>query len=469
MNKKVLTLCAGLLLAGSATAWGQVTIDKNVFSGNGAYKVQESGYVKLNQYVQENASSRGDNKFPTVSPFAIQTKYGAKPIDALQHVDGQSDGRYFQFVVGNVEGAKDISGRATGTEVLTMVWVNQKGELEDNKNSDSDAESYKQGHYEIQLENVNNANVPNNRITLDRTLWKVTANREGGTGTTLYYTLQNKASEMILQLSADKKNIIQESGDKKLSEIKLEITSGQTKWRWAEGQVASETSNIENETRNNVLKELLSAQPDDQRTIYLARKVASDGTVTLGAIMMNSNVKFDGEETIGEDKFYPITFEAWEANPIILTADQINAELGNEVQLTSDKKTEGYFHFEFENDVEGGVNVMKASDFTAIGPKAGFDRVPGDTPDGYVRFAKKGTTDTFLRVDTAYHDAAANSQYSLKLTVDKITWVREAVQKDGATVDSNGIVTGVSEGSVSIIVTDKISGRTTSYTINVEE
>ena len=37
-----------------------------------------------------------------------------------------------------------------------------------------------------------------------------------------------------------------------------------------------------------------------------------------------------------------------------------------------------------------------------------------------------------------------------------------------ATVDSNGIVTGVSEGSVSIIVTDEISGRTTSYTINVE-
>lgn len=38
-----------------------------------------------------------------------------------------------------------------------------------------------------------------------------------------------------------------------------------------------------------------------------------------------------------------------------------------------------------------------------------------------------------------------------------------------ATVDSNGIVTGVAEGSVSIIVTDEISGRTTSYTINVEE
>ncbi len=38
-----------------------------------------------------------------------------------------------------------------------------------------------------------------------------------------------------------------------------------------------------------------------------------------------------------------------------------------------------------------------------------------------------------------------------------------------ATVDTNGIVTGVSEGSVSIIVTDEISGKTTSYTINVKD
>lgn len=38
-----------------------------------------------------------------------------------------------------------------------------------------------------------------------------------------------------------------------------------------------------------------------------------------------------------------------------------------------------------------------------------------------------------------------------------------------ATVDSNGIVTGVSEGSVSIIVTDEISGKTASYTIKVTD
>ena len=36
-----------------------------------------------------------------------------------------------------------------------------------------------------------------------------------------------------------------------------------------------------------------------------------------------------------------------------------------------------------------------------------------------------------------------------------------------ATVDSNGIVTGISSGYVSIILTDEISGKTTSYAIEV--
>ncbi len=38
-----------------------------------------------------------------------------------------------------------------------------------------------------------------------------------------------------------------------------------------------------------------------------------------------------------------------------------------------------------------------------------------------------------------------------------------------ATVDSNGIVTGISSGYVSIILTDEISGKTTSYAIEVND
>ena len=57
MNKKVLTLCAGLLLAGSATAWGQVVIKSGDVAGD--YTYQTSTYAEFNQFVREDASMRG--------------------------------------------------------------------------------------------------------------------------------------------------------------------------------------------------------------------------------------------------------------------------------------------------------------------------------------------------------------------------------------------------------------------------
>ena len=448
MNKKVLTLCAGLLLAGSATAWGQVVIKSGDVAGD--YTYQTSTYAEFNQFVREDASMRGNNNYPKVSPFAIKTKYGAKPISELQHVDGQSDGRYFQFVVGSTTGVKGtgkVGGNATGTEILTMVWVDKAGNVTTNTDVP--------GHYEIQIENVNNANVSTNPIRLDRTLWKVTANRIGGTGTTLYYELQNKASKALLQLSAGAQDIIDEDGQGN-AEVKLNITSGETKWRWAQGQIAAQNSNIVGETGNKVLKATLSAQPDDQTIIHLARKVVENAgvkTITLGAIRMNSNATFttvtinDYAGVSGQKAtFTPITFEAWEANPIILTAAQINAELGNEDEAATDaEKTKDYFHFEFDNDVQGDVNVMTASDFVAEAAKTestygAYNRLPGDAPDFYVRFKQKGT-DKYLRVDTAYYDASANDQYALKMTVDKVLYPRDAVLADGLRVNSNGALT----------------------------
>ena len=469
MNKKVLTLCAGLLLAGSATAWGQVVIDATtgsaVTAANGAYTYQKSDYGIFDTYVREDASMRDKANYPKVSPFAIQTKYGAKPITELQHVDGQSDGRYFQFVVGTsykTDGTEltDNDGNGSGTEILTMVWVDTKGELQNNGSvvdGTINGGTPVDGHYEIQIENVENANVPTNPIRLDRTLWKVTANRVGGTGTTLYYELQNKASKMLLQLSAGAQNIIDEDGNGN-AEVKLNISNGETKWRWAQGEIAAQKSNIENETENNVLQATLSAQPDNQSTIHLARKVVKErGTVksvTLGAIRMNSNAPFTTvtiPNYLGDSDltatFTPIVFEAWEANPIVLTAAQINAELGNEDEAaTNAEKTSGYFHFEFDNDVQGDVNVMTASDFVAEAAKVedtygAYNRLPGDAPDYYVRFLKKGSNGEYLRVDTVYHDATPNDQYALKMTVGQILYPRDAVLADGLKIGSNGELT----------------------------
>ncbi len=442
MNKKVLTLCAGLLLAGSATAWGQVVI--NAGDVTGAYTVQGDGYGKFSQFVREDASMRTDMKFPTVSPFAIKTAYGAKPISELQHVDGVSDGRYFQFVIGDLPTVSGLTN-PKGTEILTMVWVDKTGTVTTNTDVP--------GHYEIQIENVNNANVPTNRIALDRTLWKVTAHKDAA-GTTLYYELQNKGSQMLLQLGID--NLVSDvKGDYDAQEVKLEIVSGQTNWRWAAAEKSAVNSDIE--TTLKVLKNQMSAQYDNNMTVHLARKYnKNNGKVTLGAIRMNASVPFNQDIEIGDFKFSPISFEGWEANPIILTADQINAELGNEVLATEDQKTPNQFHFEFNNDVQGDVNVMTQYNFEAVGPTGAagniadnstYNRLPGDTPDGYVRFKVKNS-DKYLRVDTTYHDPSVNNQYALEMAVDKILYPRDAVLHDGKQIDNNGNIQGVSDADL---------------------
>ena len=450
MNKKVLTLCAGLLLAGSATAWGQVIIPADITSGNGAYTVQKDSYAEFNQFVRDDASSRTDSRFPAVSPFAIKTAYGAKPISELQHTDGTSDGRYFQFVVGDIPGLDGMNDKNKGTDILTMVWVDTKGELTDDDRFKDDKSSSVAGHYEIQIENVHNANVPNNRIALDRTLWKVTAHKDQVGGTTLYYELQNKGSQMLLQLGRD--NIVRKAGETakyegrsiEAYEIGLTVVSGQTNWRWAEAEKSAVYSDIETDLK--VLKNTMSAQYDNNMTVHLARKVtkvgSGDEVITLGAIRMNSSLDFKDvddvvtityanadDETV-EEKYYPISFEGWEANPIILTAAQINAELGNEVLATEDQKTPNQFHFEFDNDVQGDVNVMTQYNFEAVGPTGAAGNIADNS--------------NYLRVDTTYHDPSVNGQYHLKMAVDKVLYPRDAVLYEGNTIDNNGNLAGLS-------------------------
>ena len=431
MNRKFSTLMAIAMLATGANGWAQVRIDAASTTTDG-YTVRASAAGALfNQFVQEDASSRGNKLFPAVSPFELKTTYGAKPISSLQHVNGVADGRYFQFAISeSFHAASAVAG--DGKEVLTMVWV------------DADNATSGQGHFEVQVENVNNANVSNNRITLDRTLWKVTANKDAA-GTVLYYQLQNKASEAIMQLSIDK--VVGTPNAAGEAEIALEVVNGQTNWRWADGQVASVNSKIE-PTAGTVLQNQLRAQYNNGMTIRLARKVASGGEITLGAVKMNSNKAFavnTDAVTINGATFYPVTFESWEANPIILTADQINAELGNEVLLTEDKKTPNRFNFVFDPDVQGDTNVMLSGAFKAENAKSGFDRVPGDTPDGYVRFVTNATKNEssefkkeYLHVDTAYYDPNPNGRYDLKLTVGQILYPRYAVAADGRTVNSDG-------------------------------
>ena len=402
MNKKVLTLCAGLLLAGGVNAWGQINVSTSVkTSANGLYEIPVAGTSTYNYFLVDGSSMTGKSAFPNVSPFAIKKVNGAKPIQTLENAGTQkAEDKYFQFVV----------SETAGTHVLTMVFVN--------------------GKYQLQVENVVNANFPDNQIKLDRTLWKVTAHKDAA-GTTLYYELQNKATDAILQLSTTPKTAANSKG---FAEVSLEIVAGQTDWRWAKGESASVTSTVDASV-GNVLVDQLSAQFSNGTTLYLAQK--KDGNVvSLGAIVGNSNTSFASvadKQTIGTAEFTPIKFEAWEANPILLTAEQINAELGND--LYDDGKSDGKFHFTFAPDVVGDENVMTASDFVAVKAGEATTRKPGEAADGFVRFQKKNSSE-FLMVDTTYYNEAAQDRYELKMAVREITLPRHAVVKDRSDVST---------------------------------
>ena len=421
MNKKVLTLCAGFLLAGSSAA----------FAINFGKTAEGSGYFVSNETSTEtptalykaiagttfdawkfDKSSWNQTDFPKVSPFEIKEENGAKPIYKLDNTDGQTDSRYFQLVVG-----ADGNG---GKEVLTMVWTGSA--------------------YELQVENVSNANFSNNPIQLDRTLWEVRAKKDP-VSTVIYYQLINKASNMALQLSTTNvKAITTSDANKNYKEVGLEIVNGQTNWRWADG---AETAD------KKPLRNIIRAAFSDTETVYLVQKEINDtgddlnGKKVLSAIVANSNesittitaTSVDGD-TDQKHVYKPISFEAWEANPIVLTAANLNSELGYEHIATEGEGEKNSFKFFFNPDVIGpdAENVMIGKEFTAVAAEniAGADRVPGDAPDGFVRFQQKGTN-KFLMVDTTYYNEKAQDRYELKMAVRAIDYPRFAVVEDEQT------------------------------------
>ena len=424
MNKKVLTLCAGFLLAGNAVAFAGGFVTDPV--KDAGYSIQGGTFSYQGVISPDESAAVNNPLFPTVSPFPVTTTYGAKPITELKHVNGDiAEDEYFQFVV---SGDQTAVGGQGGKEVLTMVWVN---------------DNTAQGHYELQVESVSNANIPSNRIILDRTLWKVTAKKEtAGAGNTLYYTLQNKATDAILQVSiSDAKDITNASGVE-AKEVELKIVAGQTQWRWAKGEKAAAGMSSRNDPSEIVLRDQFSAQFSNGMTLYLAKKVVtSNSAATLTGLLLNSNYTAFNETTPfsgtvdGEAVTYNyIEFEGWEANPIILTADQINTELGAET-LNGGQNSKS-FKFTFDPDVVGpDANVMMGKTFEAVAPIAGKDRVPGDIPDGFVRFKEKDT-EKFLMVDTTYYNEAAQDRYELKMAVQEIAFPRAAVLEDRTTIEA---------------------------------
>ena len=376
-------------------AWGQINVSSSVeTSTDRLFEIPVT--TSYNYFQVDGSSMKGKSAFPNVSPFAIQKANGAKPIQALEYAGTKkAEDKYFQFVVSE-------SGNDAGKHVLTMVFVN--------------------GQYQVQIENVANANFSDNQIKLDRTLWKVTAHKDAA-GTTLYYELQNKATDAILQLSTTP--VSTAASTKGFQEVALNVVAGQTDWRWAKGDVATVTSTVD-ASAGAVLVDALTAQFSNGTTLHLMTKTKGS-VVTLGALIGNSNADPDGERVNGAT-FKTLTFEAWEANPILLTAEQINAELGND--LYDDGKSDGQFKFTFAPDVVGDTNIMTAYNFVAEEAKTANTRKPGDAADGFVRFYNKANASQYLMVDTTYYNEAAQDRYELKMAVQEITFPRHAVVED---------------------------------------
>ena len=404
MNKKVLTLCAGLVLAGSVNTWAKTDVNTNVTAPSG-WAVQ-SETSSFNSFLADksswNETTAADYDYPKVSPFTIKTANGAKPIIALENTDGQTDSRYFQLVVN----AATANG---GNEVLTMVWTGSK--------------------YELQVENVKNANIPGYEIQLDRTLWEVRATKDP-VSTVIYYQLINKATQMALQLSTETGSEFTVSNNT-YKEASLDIVAGQTNWRWADG--------AESVNATTPLNNILRAAFSSTETVYLVKKKDASNNYTLAALVTNSNNTLTTGSTINNSgvTYQPVSFAAWEANPIVLTAAQLNSELGYENIASEGEGKKDGFKFYFEPDVVGpdATNVMLGSEFTAVAPKPVAERVPGDAPYGFVRFQKKGTNQ-FLMVDTTYYNNQVQDRYELQMAVREITYPRFAVVKDQTTASS---------------------------------
>ena len=448
MNKKFSTLMAIALLAGGVNAYGQVGLYQttsdaarltNETTASTVYKALADGKAAFNYFVKDQATWFGSNAsdFPKVSPFPISVENGARPITELESIDGKTDSRYFQIVVGATGALNNtyaLSDQAR-KEVLTMVYVTTD---EDGNKLPAD-----KCHYELAIENVNNANVNKNPIYLDRTLWEVRVERAAGAGTVLYYTLINKASNQSIKFSTAADNVIGSEftvGTNKYKEIGMDIVAGQSQWRWADGQKSNDGV--------GPLRNYLRAQYSNQETVYLMSRTEtsiSDPTdiknntkVSLAALVANSNdvTPTTGTITTGNVTYTPLVFEAWEANPVILNANQLNTEIGYENIREEGQGDRNALQFYFNPDVAGmgAVNVMIDKNFKAVDAESdGTTKVPGDIPDGFVRFNKKGSSE-YLMVDTTYHFDGIADRYDLQMAVREINPARFAIVADNKTV-----------------------------------
>ena len=245
---------------------------------------------------------------------------------------------------------------------------------------------------------------------IEETLWQVTAKMVGDSKA-LRYDLVNLGAQLPLQIKVP-------ADDPSPTDGPTFVEGTSITWSWSE--VAS---------KDGGLSAVLSAAVDAQNSIVL---VAG----TDGAIKVKKYARTTATTPTGA-----LSFKAYEANPIQLTAAQINAMMtgtkaGGKVQFSMDPEvapadvvnplTNGKFQaFEVVNanaDIVGDAASYQIKNSKVYGV---------NTEEGYVVLAKGGKNGddeikNLLRVDTLYHNASLDGRYELKLTTAEIEAPREA-------------------------------------------
>ena len=267
---------------------------------------------------------------------------------------------------------------------------------------------------------------------IDETLWEVKAYYVG-TSKDLRYTFVNKAAQLPLQLNPA--GNVDGAGVVSPAYVEGNVIT----WSWS--NVAKNATGLTG---------MMTAAVDANNSVLLTSK-ETDGKVQVTVV--KNNAITGGLE-----------FTAYKAAPIHLNAAQINA-------MMTGNKTQAPVQFSMTPEIAGSEygNALTSGTFTAwennyadyttdaaaavVDGTANADIYQKKSTEiaiepGYVVLSADKELKNLLRVDTTYHNDAADARYELRLTTDEAKAPREAfvIQKDYAITDNkltNAVVTAM--------------------------
>ncbi|MCD8267369.1 MAG: hypothetical protein LUD46_02170 [Parabacteroides sp.] len=373
MNKKFFTLLAASCAAMAVNA-------QTIYYGTDG---KVTAQVTLNDAASTVIANAGaeDARYP-YSPFG-SNEVPSVAITKLENVGKGAEAKYFQLMTG-----------VNGTNyLLAMQW------------------NAPLGKYQLVLINPEKTS---SSYFIEETLWQVTAS-EVGASKDLRYVFVNKGAQLPLQAAT--------------SDPQLDYTTVEgavITWSWSDVADTKTATSLEGK---------LIAALDKQYSVVLNYDETDDDGSIIAVKVDRAKVGTTGTDKDAWDAV--LEFSAYEANPIALNADQINA-----MMTGTGIKAPVQFNMNPTVTPSSVVNPLTAGKFKAFDTKIAKDDDQKDAngkkiddfitmnaqdkTDGYVVLAKGNNLKNMLRVDTLYHNTDPDAIYELKLTTDEFTAPREA-------------------------------------------